>query len=90
MPAKRKPALPQSLGGAGKRLWRSIVNDTAPGWELDARDLALLGEAAKIADTLDKLEKAVKRDGETTTIDSGRVLIHPSPARGRSPPTARG
>ncbi len=76
MPTKRKPAPPSGPGAAGKRLWRSIVNDVAPDWELDAKDLALLAESCKPADTLDKLEKAVKREAS-----AGRVTCEPAPGR---------
>jgi P27 family predicted phage terminase small subunit len=78
MPAKRKPAPPTGLSAAGKRLWKAIINDVAADWELDAKDLALLAEAAKTADTLDKLEKAVKKDGATVYTENGRPLVHPA------------
>jgi phage terminase small subunit len=55
-----------------------MVNDVAEDWELDAKDLALLGEAARTADALDKLEKAVKREGATVKTKQGRPLVHPA------------
>ena len=46
--AKLKP--PAGLGDAGKRLWKSISGDVAPGWRLDVRDLHLLERACRIED----------------------------------------
>jgi phage terminase small subunit len=76
--AKAKSTPPAALGGAGKRLWRAIVKDVAADWELDAKDLATLTEAARIADTLAALEKAIKRQGAVVEGSTGQPRVHPA------------
>jgi P27 family predicted phage terminase small subunit len=78
----RKPA-PDKLGRAGKALWRSILGDLDPGWELDARELHLLRRACRCADELDRLEKVVDKDGPTVAGSRGQVNVHPAIAEAR-------
>jgi P27 family predicted phage terminase small subunit len=76
--SRKRPAPLADLAAPGKQLWKSIVNDVAADWELDAKDLQLLAEACRTADTLNNLEKAVKREGATVQTESGRSLVHPA------------
>jgi hypothetical protein len=52
-----QPKPPPDLAAEGKRLWRAIVADAAgQGLELDARELAWLRTAGKLADRVAALE----------------------------------
>lgn len=64
---------------AGKKHWLSITGDIHEGWSLDAKDLALLAEACKIADELAALEKAAKKQGTVVEGSTGQ----PRPPRHR-------
>jgi hypothetical protein len=76
MAAKRLQP-PTGLSTAGKALWRRVLGDLAPGWELDARDLALLAEAAKLADELALLEKGIKQMG--AVVEGSMKQPRPNP-----------
>ena len=65
---KRAPA---GLGSAGQALWRSIVSSH----ELDAAELALLTEACRAKDRLDKLDRLAR--GE---LEAWRPLLVGLPA----------
>lgn len=54
---------PSKLGAAGKALWHDIADDMPDGLEFDQRELAVLATAARQADTIASLERAIKRDG---------------------------
>jgi len=71
-----RPKPPTGLQGAGRRLWRAIVGDLAPGLELDARELALLDAACRQADAVGVLERAVKRDGTMVRGASGQRRLN--------------
>ena len=73
-----RPAPPARLAPTGKRLWRSIVKDLPPEWELDQRERELLARACRCADELDKLEKTVDREGPTVNGSRGQVVVHPA------------
>jgi phage terminase small subunit len=78
-----RPRVPKGLKTAGKGLWRSILADLAPGWELDARELYLLGRACRCADELDSLEKAVDKEGLICEGSRGQVAVHPAVSEAR-------
>jgi hypothetical protein len=63
---------------AGKRLWKAVVADVQPGWSLDAKDYAALTEAGRIADQLDALEKAIKKQGAVVEGSTGQPRVHPA------------
>ena len=79
MTARRrlKPA-PKGLGPAGKALWKSILDDLAPGWEFDARELHLLERACRCADELKTLEAAIDRDGLIAKGSRSQPVMHPA------------
>lgn len=74
---------PARLGAPGAALWSSILGDLPPDWDLDARELHLLGRACRCADELALLEAAVDADGATTTGSRGQVVAHPALAESR-------
>jgi hypothetical protein len=78
-----KPTPPAGLGTPGKHLWKAILADLAPGWSLDARELHLLGEAARCADRLGELDAVVERDGLLVTGSTGQPRLHPAVAEAR-------
>lgn len=55
--------MPSELGNAGRRLWRTIVEDIPEDVEFDARELETLRTACRQADLVAQLETAVKKDG---------------------------
>jgi len=48
------------------------------GLEPDARDAALVGEAAHLADRMSSLREMVVRDGESAVTSAGTVRLHPA------------
>ena len=83
MSRKRRPAAPAALAKPGKALWRSILGDLDPGWELDARELHLLERACRCADELVLLEAQVDSAGATVTGSRGQVVVNPALAEAR-------
>ncbi len=82
--AKRAvPKPPAGLKASGRALWRQILSDLAETWELDHRELALLREAAVIADQLADLDGVLKRDGVTVAGSRGQVIVHPACSEAR-------
>lgn len=73
-----RPRAPSGLQKAGRALWKAMAGDVAPGWEFDARDLALLGSACRLADAAALLEVVVERDGVTARGSTGQVVVHPA------------
>jgi hypothetical protein len=71
-----QPAPPGGIGPSGRAVWRKVVNDLDPSLELDARDLIILASAAKLADTIHALEKAVEEDGRVLRTARG-PRVHP-------------
>lgn len=53
------PSSPPGTRAGGKRLWNSVVQR----FELDEHELALLTEAVRTIDVLDRLDTMVRRDG---------------------------
>lgn len=78
-----KHPVPDDLGEAGKDLWVGIVADLEEGWRFDAREIALLAEAGRVADDLAELDAAIDRDGRTVAGSRGQTVIHPGIAEGR-------
>ena len=76
-------APPGGLAAAGSALWASILGDLDPNWVLDARELAALAQACRIADQLAGLDDAVVADGPTVRGSRGQRVIHPAIAEGR-------
>ena len=61
MPDQRPPS---GLRASGKRLWLSVVDK----YVLTAAEVEMLGQAARTADELDRLERAVRALPELTTV----------------------
>jgi P27 family predicted phage terminase small subunit len=72
------PRAPKGLADPGRTLWRRVVGDVAEGWQLDARDLALLEAACRLADMASELEQVVESDGVTAWGSTGQVVVHPA------------
>jgi phage terminase small subunit len=69
---------PKALGPAGKKLWKAVLADLPSGWELDQREIELLGLAARQADDLTKLEAAIRKEGVTSSGSTGQRTVHPA------------
>jgi phage terminase small subunit len=74
--ARKTP--PMGLGPAGKALWKSVHDDLPDGWDLDHRELELLSLAARQADDLARLEKAIEKEGTMSTGSTGQPTLHPA------------
>jgi hypothetical protein len=59
-------------------LWRSIARSLLDGWELDEREEAILRLAARQADDLARLEKAISRDGAMALGSAGQPVVNPA------------
>ncbi len=78
---------PTGLKAPGKRLWASVAGP----YVLTPAELAMLGEACRTADELDRLERAVRALPELTTIGStGQLRPHPLLEEVRPAPSAVG
>jgi phage terminase small subunit len=77
------PKPPKGLSKPGRDLWRKILGDPAPEWELDARELHFLREACQAADQLEELDAAVECDGVTAPGSRGQVVVHPALSEAR-------
>lgn len=60
-----------------------MLGDLSEGWELDARELHLLGRACRCADEVDSLERAMDRDGVTVEGSRGQTVVHPAVGEAR-------
>jgi hypothetical protein len=69
---------PTGLREAGKRLWRSILDD----FELDEHERAMLLEACRSVDLLDQLDAAVRKDGPMVDSPQGQKA-HPAAVEAR-------
>lgn len=73
------PRLPRGTRAAGRRLWADVLDR----FELDEHELALLREAVRCVDLLDRLNETVRRDGPTITNTRGDVVTHPAAVEAR-------
>ncbi len=74
---------PRRLSAAGQGLWADVLGDLQEGWELDARELHVLGRACRCADELAELEAAVDRDGVTVKGSRGQSVVNPALSEAR-------
>lgn len=78
-PRKRKTST------AGEQLVAAIVAEMAEdGLEPDARELALLATAARLADRIETLEAIVESEGLMVTSPNGVVKTHPAAVESRA------
>ena len=77
------PKPPSGLGTSGRALWRRVCGDVADGWELDARDLAILESAARAADRVFELDQLVRTDGLMIRGSTGQERLHPAVGEAR-------
>ena len=68
------PKAPTGLRTPGRRLWNAVVTR----YVLTESELAMLAEACRTTDELDRLERAVRALPELTSIGStGQLRAHP-------------
>lgn len=72
--AERKPVTPRGLQSAGRRLWRSIIDD----YDLEVHEESLLLQAARTADRLDRLAEEAASNGVTVINARGDQVPHPA------------
>jgi hypothetical protein len=68
------PKAPEGAGEHGSALWAEVVES----WELDEHELALLREAVRTVDMLDRLHALVEAEGPV--VDGGKAgrKVHPA------------
>lgn len=67
----RRPARPQGLGAAGRRLWQAVLEE----FELEEQELTLLRQAVRVADTCDELHRLVLEAGLIVDGKSNPALV---------------
>ena len=78
-----RPRIPAGLGKDGKALWKAVLADLDPEWELDARELHFLSRACRSADELARLQQKIDEDGITTEGSRGQTIVHPALSEAR-------
>lgn len=68
-----KPKAPRGLKTAGRTLWKSISEE----WDLRPDELRILGDAAREADIIERLEKGLENAPLTAYGSQGQEVIHP-------------
>lgn len=68
------PAVPKGLATAGRRLWRSVLND----YDLDQHEELLLLQACRCVDHLDRLAAEAESAPVTVTNFKGDQVAHPA------------
>jgi P27 family predicted phage terminase small subunit len=68
---------PKGLRGAGLTLWERTVDGVEDGWKLDAHDLVVLEQCCRWADTIDRLQRRVDREGVEVDGSKGQRVAHP-------------
>lgn len=76
--SKRIPAAPPGTEASGRRLWRGVLTD----WDLDEHELALLKEAVRTVDLLDRLDAIVAAEGPVIDGKAGK-RVHPAAVEAR-------
>ncbi len=69
---------PQGVGAAARRLWSSVVDD----FDLEEHERALLVEAVRTVDLLERLDAEVRRDGPMVESPQG-MKAHPAAVEAR-------
>jgi hypothetical protein len=81
------PPTPADLMAPGRRLWAAVVGK----YVLTPTELLILEEAARTADELSRLERAVRNLSRMTAAGSAGQTVAPSAAdRGQATPRAAG
>ncbi len=78
-PVVETPEPPAETGQSARRLWSEVVGR----FELDEHELALLTEAVRTIDLLDRLASVVDADGPMVTSARGERVIHPAAIEAR-------
>jgi hypothetical protein len=73
MAGRRTPAAPKGLGARGRGFWREIQTT----YELDPGETALLAEACRTADELQRVEQALATAPLLTAGSTGQDRAHP-------------
>jgi hypothetical protein len=74
MAAKPVRRAPSGLGRAGRALWSDVVAD----FELSSHEEALLLQAARTADAIDRLEAVVAAEGDVLDVPPTPKRVHPA------------
>ena len=80
MSEQRLPRSPSGLARAGRRLWKSVVEDAdSQGIDLDSLELSHLEDACRLADRLEQMESelAASSTGFMVRGYQGQPVAHP-------------
>jgi hypothetical protein len=80
MPEHSKPRCPSGIGRAGRRLWKSIVDDAATqNISLDSLELTYLADAAALSDSIEQFQAALyaSETGLMVKGYQGQPVEHP-------------
>jgi hypothetical protein len=76
---RKRPAVRPGTTAAGRRLHQQVTER----FELDEHELALLLEAVRTVDVLERLAVIVTRDGPMTKDSRGLLVAHPAVVESR-------
>ena len=76
--SKRIPPAPPGTEASGGKLWRGVLAD----WDLEEHELALLKEATRTVDLLDRLDAIVADEGPVIDGKAGK-RVHPAAIEAR-------
>jgi hypothetical protein len=80
MSEQRLPRCPSGVGVAGRRLWKSVVEDAnGQGIDLDSLELSYLDDACRLTDRLEQMEAelAASPTGFMVKGYQGQPVAHP-------------
>jgi len=80
MSEQRLPRPPTGLQPTGRRLWKSVIEDSdSQGIDLDALELSHLGDAARLADRLEQMESELAESPTGFMVKGyqGQPVAHP-------------
>lgn len=73
MPTRKNMYVPDYLQERGRKLWQDVLET----YELSKHEQAVLLEACNTVDLIDKMRRALKRDGMTSKGSMGQLVVHP-------------
>ena len=73
-PEEPQPRMPAGLGAAGKSIWKRLNSEL----EFSAREVIVLEQACRVADTVAILEALIEREGTSSTGSRNQARLNPA------------